>query len=154
VWSQDINLLYKYYPEELFVDRPNLPGKIYYPCTVATQYHMIESGLGTGTLQRLTEIYCGGTLDKRLARSKWSAPNLSNELTEYAARDAFASVKVTTTVETAKHAYRTPSRDDLEAGTPVRLLARHSNRIVAVAHFQAFLAYYLEASHRSSTVVD
>jgi hypothetical protein len=60
---------------------------------------------------------------------------LSNELIEYAARDAFASVKVTTAVDTAKYVYRTPGRDDLEAGTPVRLLARHTNRIVAVANF-------------------
>jgi hypothetical protein len=128
--KKDINLLYKHYPEELFGDRLT---------TVARQYHMIESGRGTGTLQRLTEIYCGGTLNTQLAQSKWSVPNLSNELIEYAAHDAFASVKVTTAVDKAvdiaKYIYRTPGRDDLEAGTPVCLLARHTNRIVAVANF-------------------
>jgi hypothetical protein len=53
--EKDVNLLYKHCPEELFGDHlTTLPGKIYDPCTVARQYHMIESGRGTGTLQRLT----------------------------------------------------------------------------------------------------
>jgi hypothetical protein len=37
-----------------------------------------------------------------------------------------------------KNACRTPGFDDLQAGTPVRLLAKLSNRIVAVACFHGF----------------
>jgi hypothetical protein len=132
----DIHKLYKHWPPELFGERLDLDTKCYDPNVVARKLHLI-SGPKVGQLKHMLERFVGHTIDKKLARSKWSALQLSRDLIEYAARDALASARLASAIVLLQRKYRSPTRNDLTPNIPIRLLAENCNEIVAYGRFHS-----------------
>ena len=68
--------------------------------------------------------------NESLRQSKWSRPSLREDQIVYAAKDAWAGSLVMQVLNKLAHTHRKPTSQELSAGTPVRLSARTSNKII------------------------
>lgn len=96
------------------------------------------------SLSALVEYFLSLHLDKSLARSHWSSPNLPQELVNYAALDAWMGLRLYQHIMSLALVHRKPSKDDIQQQPYVRLLAARSNVVVAFAKVDNSTAAFRE----------
>ena len=149
----DITRLLNHYPAGLFGQSHKLrhSEKIFDCATHARNLGFMRRRESAG-LKDLALKFLGRTLDKRLARSKWSG-NLSQAHIKYAALDAYSGGAIATKIQDLSSVHRIPRGKDLALGMAVRLFPRSSGIVTAFGRIAYIdLEAVEETTNRDGTI--